>query len=120
MARILIIDDDAATRRILEHALTSAGHEVAAASDGEQGIQLHRLRPADLVITDLFMPNKEGIETIAELTREFPQLAIIAMSGGHATSASMLKVAQLLGEVRVLEKPFDSETLLAAVNAALS
>jgi len=119
MARILIIDDDVGTRTSVGQALTSAGHEVVLASDGEQGIQLHRLKPVDLVITDLFMPKKEGIETITELSKEFPQLAIIAMSGGNPASGPMLAVAGMLGDVRILEKPFDTQTLLHTVEEAL-
>src|SRR6266850_1417983 len=119
MARILIIDDDVGTRTSVGQALTSAGHEVVLASDGEQGIQLHRLKPVDLVITDLFMPNKEGLETITDLSKEFPQLAIIAMSGGNVASSQMLQVAGMLGDVRVLAKPFDNQTLLSAVDDAL-
>ena len=81
MARILVIDDEADMRGLLEETLQSAGHEVSLAADGEEGMKRFRARPADLVITDLYMPGQEGLETIMQLRREFPSVAIMAMSG---------------------------------------
>ena len=118
MARILVIEDDADMRTSLEKALQSAGHQAVLASDGQEGMKLFRLTPADVVITDLFMPNQDGIETMMNLRREFPEARIVAISGNISASA-MLSVAKRLGAVVVLEKPFDVEALLAAVDKAL-
>lgn len=82
MARILIIDDNDDLRTVICGVLESAGHEVVQAADGVQGIELQRRSPVDLAITDILMPEKEGVETIRDLAREFPALRIIAMSGG--------------------------------------
>jgi CheY-like chemotaxis protein len=82
MARILVIDDERIIRTIVKHALEEDGHEVIEAGDGEEGIQLYRKNPTDLVVTDIIMPRKEGIETIKELRRNYPDIKIIAMSGG--------------------------------------
>ena len=118
MARILVIDDDPDMRALLEQTLKSAGHEVALAADGRQGVDQYRANPADLVITDLYMPGQEGLETIIELRKRFPEAAIMAVSG-RATAATMLSVAQKLGALEVLQKPFDTAELLAAVGNAL-
>jgi len=118
MARILVIDDDADMRELLAETLRSAGHEVALAADGREGVREYRAKAADLVITDLYMPNQEGLETIIELRRCFPEVAIIAMSGKLA-AATMLSIAQKLGAVAVLQKPFVADELLSAVGKAL-
>ena len=118
MARILVIDDDPDMRALLEQTLKSAGHEVALAADGRQGVDQYRANPADLVITDLYMPGQEGLETIIELRKRFPEAAIMAMSG-RATAATMLSVAQKLGALEILQKPFDTGELLKAVGKAL-
>src|SRR3990170_186442 len=83
--RILIIDDDASIRRTLQLMLSKAGYEVMQASDGSEGMRLWRDRGGDLVITDLHMPQKDGIETIVELLSHSPGVRIIAMSGGGQT-----------------------------------
>ena len=118
MARVLIIDDDAEMRMALERTLKQAGYEVISAADGNEGLKVCRAGPLDLVITDLFMPNKEGMETIMELRRDFPKTAIIAMSGASDT-ALLLTTARLLGAARTLHKPFRPEELLMAVEEAL-
>jgi len=118
MARILVIDDEADMRALLDEMLRAGGHEVVLASDGRDGVAKYRARPADLVITDLFMPNQEGLETIVELRRDFPRVVIIAMSGKTSASA-MLSIAVRLGAVEVLIKPFQPAELLAAVARAL-
>src|SRR5262245_58011117 len=108
MARILVIDDDADLREVMQETLQSAGHEVLLAPDGIQGLELQRASPADVVITDIFMPDKEGIETICELKQEFPGVKIIAMSGGgtHVRKPAYLSTASELGADVVLRKPF--------------
>ena len=118
MARILVIDDDPDMRALVEQMLKSAGHETILAADGREGIDQCRSKPADLVITDIYMPNQEGLETIMELRKRFPGLAIIAMSG-RATAGTMLSIAEKLGAVETLQKPFVAEELLAAVEKAL-
>jgi CheY-like chemotaxis protein len=118
MASILVIDDDPDTREVLLSTLEPAGHTVALASDGKQGIQEYRAKPVDLVITDLYMPGQEGLETIQQLRMEFPEVRIVAMSG-KPTGATMLSVATRLGAAAVLSKPFLPEELLAAVERAL-
>lgn len=118
MARILVIDDDPDMRAMLEQMLRAAGHEVISAMDGKAGVGLYRASPADLVMTDLFMPNQEGLETIIELRREFPEVAITAMSGKTAAD-TMLSIAKRLGAVGTLQKPFFPLQLLCEVERAL-
>lgn len=118
MAFILVIDDDPDTREVLKGTLEAAGHEVALATDGKQGVQMYRARRADLVITDLYMPGQEGLETIKQLRMEFPEIRVVAMSG-KPTGGTMLSVAQRLGAVAVLAKPFLPAELLSAVEQAL-
>jgi two-component system, chemotaxis family, chemotaxis protein CheY len=120
MARILVIDDDAqvrgAVRRILERAL----HTVEDVADGNAGLRAHHERPADLIITDIFMPERDGIETIRELRRQSPQVKIIVISGGDRThTLDLRKDAELLGASRTLRKPFELTELLRAVGELL-
>src|SRR6185369_2584061 len=86
VSRLLLIDDDPILREVLAMALVQAGYTVVHAESGRQGTALFRATPADLVITDLVMPDREGIETIVTLHRERPDLPIIAMSGGAVRS----------------------------------
>jgi DNA-binding response OmpR family regulator len=87
VSHILIIDDDSDLRTIMQEVLLAEGYEVSVAADGEQGIALHRKLPASLLITDIFMPNKEGIETIRDFRKEFPTVPIIAISRWEAKEA---------------------------------
>jgi CheY-like chemotaxis protein len=119
MARILVIEDDPDTRAFLEETLKTAGNEVLLAADGVEGLEQHRVTPAELVITDLYMPNKDGLETIMQLRKEFPRLTIIAMSG-KANAGPVLAIAKHLGAAALLEKPFFPAQLLSAVEKALS
>ena len=82
MARILIIDDDPSFLTMLRHMLESKGYEVISATDGNMGIRMYKEKGADLVITDIIMPEKEGMETISDLCEENPDVKIIAISGG--------------------------------------
>ena len=118
MARILVIDDEPDMRVLLEQTLKAAGHEVILAADGREGVERYCTRPADQVITDLYMPNQEGLETIGELRRRFPEVAIIAMSG-KAAALTMLSIARKFGAIGILHKPFLTEELIAAVGKAL-
>lgn len=120
MTRIIVIDDEEDLRALLQQALERAGYDVVLAANGAAGLALHRAHSADLVITDIFMPDKEGIETIRELKQEFPKLRIIAMSGrGNLGKLDYLSMASELGALSVLQKPFDAKTLLESVQEAL-
>ncbi len=121
MARILIIDDDAIVRRVLRDWLEPAGHEVVEAEDGNVGLRLYKNDPSDLVITDIVMPDKEGIETIRELRRDFPDAKIIAVSGGGEMlpGSACLDLAEGLGVQRALAKPLDLRDLLNTIRELL-
>jgi len=114
--RILIIDDDVQILDMLRQTLEREGYEVVDASNGKKGIRLYREKPADLIITDIIMPEKEGIETIIELKRDFPDVKIIAISGGgKIRSEEYLSMAKKLGARYTFSKPVKREELLAAV-----
>lgn len=116
MQRILIIDDDHHILLMIKKMLERAGYEVDLASNGSEGLELFKRIQADLVITDIIMPEKEGLETIREMKRLRPDLKIIAMSGGGKISAdNYLETAKIFGASRVLEKPFSQKTMVMAV-----
>jgi len=117
LGRILVLDDDEAVRGLLQHALADAGYEVRSARDGREGMRLVANEPFDLVLTDLIMPDQEGIETIRNLHRDYPSIRIVAISG--AMDAVYLKTAELLGAHAALRKPIDREELLRTVRALL-
>lgn len=120
MKRILVIDDDVVFRQMLRKVLERAGYETTEAADGKEGIELFREAPADLVITDIIMPEQEGIETIQELKRDFPGVKIIAVSGGgRLDPKEYLKTAEQFGAVRTFNKPFDREEFLDAIRELL-
>ena len=118
VAHVLVIDDDPDIRLLLNDLLRSAGLTVALAGDGGEAIKQSQTDPADLVITDIFMPTKDGLETILELRRRIPGLPVIAMSG-RMIGRTMLCIARHLGAVATLQKPFTREDLLAAVEKAV-
>lgn len=113
-ATILIIEDEEPTRLLLRTMLEAAGHEVREASNGRIGLALYRDRPPDLVITDIRMPEMSGLDMILELTREFLNAKVIAISGEQGEE-QVLGVAKLLGARQTLHKPFSVEQLLNAV-----
>jgi CheY-like chemotaxis protein len=116
MGRILVIEDEAQMRKLLRQVLEGAGYEVEEASDGLEGVRLYRENPADLLITDMIMPKKEGMETILDLKLEFPDAKIIAISGGGRVGPEpYLQIAEGFGAERVFIKPFDIKELLTAV-----
>lgn len=120
MLRILIIDDEDQFRSMLRQVLERASYEVVEAQDGNEGIQRCREAPMDLIITDILMPGKEGLETIMDLRREFPQVKIIAISGGGRTGdLNFLELAKRLGAQGTLQKPCGQEELLDAVQEIL-
>jgi len=120
MARILIIDDDDALRGIIVKSLTHAGHQVIQTNNGRKGVELFRSDPTELVVTDMVMPEQEGMETIKVLHREFPKLKIIAMSGGLDGSELYLDLTKRLGAAYTLSKPFTLQQLKEAVDHVLS
>jgi CheY-like chemotaxis protein len=120
MTRILIIDDEAMIRNLLVKILEREGYNTITASDGKEGIKSHRENPADLIITDLIMPGKEGIETIMELRRDFPDVKIVAMSGGgNMDPETYLRIAKTMGAIKTLAKPFDKKVLLKTIQEIL-
>ena len=120
MTRILIIDDDEQVLDMLYESLTREGYDVLRASNGEQGLRLYRQEPVDLIITDIIMPEKEGIETIIELRQDFPDVKIIAMSGGgRIVTKDYLHLAKIFGVQRTFKKPVAREQLLDAIKALL-
>lgn len=121
MARILVVDDEAIIRRMMRTALEQAGHEVVEAQNGEEAIRLQHASPAELVITDMLMPEADGVEVIMELRRQSPELKIIAMSGGgHFGQTETLDVAMPLGAMSTLRKPFRLDVLVETVERALA
>jgi len=124
VSRILIIEDDPLTREWLESLLTRNGYDVDSASNGQEGIELFRLNQAELVITDIVMPEKDGIETITDLKRQYPGVKVIAISGGErrpeGVSRNYLHSATLLGANRAIQKPIANEDLLNAVRDVLN
>ncbi len=121
MRQILIIDDDQQIRLLLKKIFEKEGFRVIEAQDGNEGIRKFREKGADLVITDLVMPEKEGIETIIELKKEFPDVKIIAISGGGLNIPdAYLDVAKFLGAIHTFSKPFVPADLLAVVDQIFS
>jgi CheY-like chemotaxis protein len=119
MPRILIIDDEIVIRKVVRRILERAGHEVIDAENGQVGIELFRQHRPDLVITDLIMQVKGGLETIAELRAEFPTVKIIAISGGSMDVGKSLTMATQRGAQGTLRKPFSVEELRRLVAEVL-
>ena len=117
MTRILIIDDDELLRRLLRVTLEQAGYEVVEAHDGYEGLGCFRTARIDLVITDLTMPKKDGLEMIKELRQDAPLVKIVVVSG---SDQSLLRRASQLGVQRVLSKPFRPRELVETVGALVS
>jgi DNA-binding response OmpR family regulator len=120
MTKILLVDDDREFAEMLGKALTSFGYEVLRAGDGRAALRLYDPQTVGLVLTDLIMPDMEGVELIGALRRRCPGVKIIAMSGGgRNTPEPYLKIARKIGAVKTLAKPFPLETLRAAVAECL-
>jgi DNA-binding response OmpR family regulator len=116
--KILVIDDDDQVRRMATKVLSADGHEVIAAADGLQGVARCRADKPALVITDIIMPEQEGIETILTIRREWPEIKIIAISGGGTLGEiEVLRMARILGADDVLPKPFRVQDLRQRVRA---
>lgn len=120
MAVVLVIDDNAGLRAVVRLALESAGHTVLEASDGREGLAQLGPHAPDVMVTDILMPTKEGLETIREARAARPALAIVAMSGGGGLeSLDLLRIALQFGADRVLEKPFRPAALREVVAEVL-
>lgn len=120
MPSILIIDDDDSLRDSLRRTLHKEGYAIIEASDGRQGLKQLQHSPVDLILLDIFMPDKDGLETIGELRRTHPGTRIIAISGGGFNGrVNVLHVAKKLGARRTLAKPFTREQLLDSVREVL-
>lgn len=118
--RILIIDDDVVSREILNEAMEPEGYTLANAPDGKVGVNLHKENPFDLIITDIIMPEMEGLETIRELRRISPHVKIIAVTGGGYFGADgYLKMADKLGADLTFGKPFNIPKIIEGVRQLL-
>ncbi len=121
MSTILVIDDDSQVLQVLSEMLRLEGHEVTMAENGREAMRCYDTQAFDLVITDIIMPDREGLETIADLRQRSKSLPIIAISGGgRSGSMDYLETARYLGADTTLSKPFGREELIRAVNAALA
>ena len=120
MANILVIDDEAEVRYAIRAVLEDQGHHVKEAETGNQGLETLGSERFDLVICDIIMPDKEGIETIVEIRETLPEQKIVAMSGGgRIKKEDYLAVAAAVGATHTISKPFDAETLTDMVQAIL-
>jgi len=121
MSRILVIDDEAGIREVIQVVLMREGHTVLAAKDGEVGLAAFVAGKPDLVITDIIMPEKEGLETILAIRKLDPLVPIIAISGGGRTgNADYLPLAAKFGATATLTKPFGATALRELVGKMLS
>src|SRR5437879_2409932 len=119
MTRVLVMDDDAMLRGAIRVVLESAGYDVIEARDGDAGLRLYREQGADLLLVDLFMPERDGLEVIRAVWAEVPGAKIIAMSGGSNLKLDLLDAARAFGASRTLWKPFVPSVLLGAVRDLL-
>lgn len=118
MASILIVDDDAPIRALLRRILEEDGHQIREAANGQIGLALYREMPADLVITDIMMPERDGMEVTLALTQEFLDARVIAITGATGDQ-NFLNVAKLFGARRVIQKPFTPGDIRRAVRFTL-
>ncbi len=121
MAKILVVDDEAPIRHMLNDLLTDTGHEVLESEDGEQAIQILTENDVDLVITDLVMPKLSGIQLIMSMQDEDSDIPIIAISGGGGITGRFdyLPIAKLIGAERIIRKPFSLQEMSTAVTNAV-
>lgn len=120
MKKVLIIDDDILARATMALILECAGFDVVTAEDGKKGLSRMRKDEPDVIITDVVMPEKEGIETIREILAARPQAKIIAVSGGgRRNNMEFLRLAKVLGASEVLAKPFAPEDLIGCVSRCI-
>ncbi len=117
-ARVLVVDDDPDTRTMIANLLSEAGYETATARSGQEGFKIQCECPADLVVLDMVMPDKDGVETTVQFLRSYPRVPILAVSGA-VTRDNLLRAAEQLGASRTLSKPFLPDELLKAVEELL-
>lgn len=118
--RVMVIDDDPLVRETIRNILAMKKIEVVEACDGEEGLEIFARTPVPVVITDLLMPGKEGIETISELRRISPETKIVAISGGGATNnLTFLELARKMGATKTLSKPFRPKELIDIIEAVI-
>lgn len=118
--RVLLIDDEKMLRDVLRDAFEAAGYDVAVAANGTDGVRLFEEAPSDIIVTDILMPDKDGLEVIMELRKRHPNVKIVAISGGDRTgNRQYLRIARELGAARILPKPFRPKELLALVEEVL-
>jgi len=122
MAHILVIDDQADIRFILETFFKNEGHRVDTAGDGKAGMRLVELNHYDLVITDVVMPEMDGLEVITAIKRKFPTIRVIVMTGGtlKLDKDLLMTMAKTMRADMVVDKPLDLKKLKAAVNDVLA
>jgi len=121
MPSVLVVDDEDQVRQLIRETLEQAGYQVMEARDGKEALQRYRQAPADVVVMDILMPDQDGLESTATLRREFPNVKVVAITGGSDMIGilNFLDVAKMLGARRTLQKPFDMKTLLDMVQAEL-
>lgn len=117
MGDILIIDDEPEIRSLIRAVLESDGHTITEASDGSEGINSLHESPVDVIITDIIMPGKEGLETINELRKMKSDVKIVAMSGGRQNH---LETAKLLGASKIIQKPFNNNSLILTIRELIN
>ena len=121
MPSILIVDDNEQVCGVLREAFERAGYQVTTAGDGNQGTLSYRENPTDLVILDILMPEKEGLETLIELRRDFPSIKVIAISGGSERAhVNLLDLAKRLGALHTVKKPFEMQALVTLADSILA
>ena len=122
MPSVLIIDDNESLREVLEAVLSEFGYACITAADGQEGWRQYQAHDVDIVITDIYMPEKDGLETILQMRREKPDLPIIAMTGSDASRLSFdpLLVADKFGANVCMQKPFRNEELIKQIEALLA
>lgn len=120
MAHILIVDDDSSIRLLFKQFLEGEGYKVSLASDGQEGIALLKQQKPDLIITDILMPEMDGLEIVREVRKHHSSIPIIAISGGmRSGQINFLSHARTFGACRVFEKPISLAALLTAVKELL-
>ena len=120
MASILVIDDDQQLRTMIKQMLEREGHTIQEAENGAVGVEMYRKQASDVIISDLVMPEKDGLAAIQEIAHQFPRARIIAMSGGSRGKAAWLPIAKRAGAMEVIKKPFNREQLVTILDKVLS
>ena len=121
MPKILVIDDDPNIREMLQEVLSDAGYAVDVASDGAEGLLMVKNSPPDLIVTDIIMPEQDGVGVMLHIAKDYPNIKTIAISGGGRISPeSYLYMAEKFGAAKTFMKPFDINEFLAAVEEVLN